>query len=241
MAYKHKNIGGEMKKIRAIAKSKKLLSLAVLTVALMVFTVKSGAATLIDTGVIPCDGSTCSGATLSSVVNPSDKWAARFTLGANTAITDIHTWAGTFFTLNTTFTMVLYGDAHTIPDVSHELFLQKVLVVDTGIQDKFNNQWEGLTGLNVPLNAGSYWLSLELRHGDNYDGNFPTDTFGALNPIDSYAFFNPRNGVWLNSPSSDFAFRIGGDVAPVPVPGALYLLLSGLSLFVLRIKSRKKN
>jgi hypothetical protein len=232
-----------MKKKLATANSRKSLGQILLAAALIVLTAKSGAATIVDTGVITCDESSCSGRTFSSVVNPTEQYAARFVLDSYTTITDIHVWvaSNSSNTLNRTFTMSLYGDALTIPDVSNELFSQSVLVINTGIGDNFDNQWQGLTGLNVSLSAGNYWLGLSLRNGDLYDGYIPADTFGALNPVDTYAFYNDFNGMWLEDPTSDFAFRINGDVAAVPVPAALYLFLSGLSLFILRLKPGRKS
>jgi hypothetical protein len=173
--------------------------------------------------------------------NPDSEYAGRFTLGAQTTITDMHVWMSTFFTLNTTFTMVLYGDALTVPDASNELFSQSVSVIDTGIEDNFNNQWQGLTGLNISLGAGSYWFGVKLSPGDDYAGSLPTGAFGALNPVDTYAFYSELNGRWIEDPTGDFAFRINGEVAAVPVPAALYLFLSGLSLFAVRLKPGKKN
>lgn len=227
-----------MKQKLATANSRKSAVQILLAAALIVLTAKSGAATIVDTGVIPCDESSCSGRTFSSVVYPTSQYAGRFTLGSYTTITDMHVWLNTFFTLNTTFTMAIYGDNITVPDVTNELFSQSVLVVDTGLEDNFNNQWQGLTGLSLGLNAGNYWLGLRLDAGDDYDGSLPTGEFGALNPVDTYAFYFELNNGWLEDSTSDFAFRINGDVTPVPLPATLYLFLSGLFLFILRIKGK---
>jgi len=197
-------------------------------VTFFLLSISVNAATVVDTGAIPCDNNYCSGATFSSVLNPDDKWTARFSLDSDTNITDINVWVSTFFTLDTTFTMALYGDNITAPDISNELFSQDVFVTDTGFEDNFNNQWQGLSNLDLALSTGSYWLSLELRDGNNYDGYIPTGEFGALNSVDTYAFFNPSNGMWIEDPTSDFAFQIMGDVSPVPVPAAAWLFGSAL-------------
>jgi len=186
------------------------------------------AATIIDTGLISCDDNRCGGATLSSVLNPEDKWSARFSLNSNTTITDMNVWIGAFWNLNKTFTMALYGDNITSPDVTNEIFSQDVSVTDKVFEDSMNNQWQGLSNINLNLSAGNYWLSLELRDGNDYDGYIPTGEFGALNAVGAYAFYNPSNGVWVEDPTSDFAFQIAGNVSAVPVPAAVWLFGSGL-------------
>lgn len=213
----------------------------VLSVLTFIFLSSSAnAISIVDTGVNPCNDNYCGGATLSSVVNPDDMWAARFNLGTDAVITDINVWVGTFFNIDTSFTMALYGDNLTIPDTSNELFSQDVFITDTGVEDNFNNQWQGLSGLDLALSAGSYWLSLELRDGNNYDGYIPTGEFGALNAIDTYAFYNPYNGIWLEDPSSDFAFQIMGEVSTVPVPAAAWLFGSFLIGFFSFTKRKSK-
>jgi len=197
------------------------------------------AASIVDTGIIACDDNRCSGATFSSVLNPDDKWSARFSLNSNTTITDMNVWINAFWNINTTFTMALYADNITSPDITNELFSQDVLVTDKAFEDSMNSQWQGLTDINLNLDAGNYWLSLELRDGNDYDGYIPTGEFGALNAVDIYAFYNPSNGVWAEDPTSDFAFQIAGDVSAVPVPAALWLFGSGL-IGLVGLARRKK-
>jgi len=194
----------------------------------LVLSTTANAATIVDTGVIACDDNRCGGSTLSSVLNPDDKWSARFSLNTNTTITDMNAWVNAFWNIDTTFTMALYGDNFTSPDITNEIFSQDVLVTDKVFEDSMNSQWQGLSNLNLNLDAGSYWLSLELRDGNDYDGYIPTGEFGALNAVDTYAFFNPSNGSWVEDSTSDFAFQIAGNISTVPVPAAVWLFGSGL-------------
>lgn len=202
----------------------------------LVFSVGTNAATIVDTGVISCDASQCGGATLSVVTNPDDMWAANFELQSSSVITDMQVWLSTTGLQGTSFTMALYSGSissldpftGTIPDIANEIFSQDVFITDTGATDAFDNQWQGLSGLNLDLGAGSYWLSLELRGANDYDGYIPTGEFGALNPLGTYAFHHPANGGWVEDPSSDFAFQVGGTISAVPVPAAVWLFGSGL-------------
>lgn len=202
----------------------------------LAFSVSTYAATIVDTGSISCDGSQCNGATFSVDTNPGGMLAANFELQSSSVITDLQVWLNTSWSMGTSFTMALYSGSvfpsapfsGMTPDISNEVFSQDVFITDTGTTDAFDNQWQGLSGLNLDLGAGSYWLSLELRGANDYDGYVPTGEFGALNPVGTYAFLFPDNGSWLEDPSSDFAFQVGGTVSAVPVPAAVWLFGSGL-------------
>ena len=197
------------------------------------------AASIVDTGVITCDNNTCAGSTFSSVINPDDLWAASFTLASSATISDMQVWINAFQPrLNTTFTMALYGDDVTAPDTTNEIFSQSVLITDKGIEDSDGNQWQGLSNLNINLSKGDYWLSLEIRNGNNYDGYIPTGQYGALNTAGAYAFFNPLNGIWIEDPTSDFAFKIDGNISTIPVPAAIWLFSFGL-VSLLGVAKRK--
>ncbi len=210
---------------------------------------KVEAATILDTGVKPCDGSYCSGVPLSATTNPGGKQAARFTLDQNTTLTGFSVWMESYSgSVGKTVTLSLYqgdvshpwsngpysGTDYT-PDATNQIMSQHMTIGHTGETDNFNNRWQTLGGLSFALDAGSYWLGLSLTNGDTYDGGLPTDEFGALNPVGSYAFYNPLNvGLpdsldgWATDHPNGFAFEVMGNVAPVPLPAAVWLFGSAL-------------
>ena len=64
--------------------------------------------------------------------------------------------------VNATYTVALYNNINNRPDTSSEVFAQQSTFGTDG--------WNGLQGLNVALNAGTYWLAFEVRSGDTLQG-----------------------------------------------------------------------
>ncbi len=205
------------------------MKLGVLKIAAMFFAFSGNltAASIVDTGLIACNSTSCQGGSLSPS-NPENMWAASFTLAANTTITDMQVWIDTSRSLNTSFSLSLFADNITVPDITNEIFSQDVVVTDNLFEDNFNNQWQGLSNLDISLNSGTYWLAIGLPNGSNYDGYIPMGQYGALNPVGDYAFFYEPNGEWLPDSGSDFAFKIDGNISAVPVPAAVWLFSAGL-------------
>ncbi len=194
----------------------------------LAFTGNTYAASIVDTGLIGCNNTACQGASLNNSFNAEGMWAASFTLTSNTTITDMQVWLNNSRNTNTSFTMSIYADNFSLPDSTNEIFTQNTTVINKAFEDNFNNQWQGLSNLDINLTSGTYWLSIGLPVGSLYDGYLPTGEYGALNAVGDYAFFNLSNGEWLSDPGSDFAFKIDGTVSAVPLPAAVWLFGFGL-------------
>jgi hypothetical protein len=91
--------------------------------------------------------------------------------------------------------------------------------------------WFGRTDLNVDLNPGTYWFGLMNAGGDG----------GVLYPapqsfVGEASYYS---GGWTAG-EPDFGYRITGTGTPVPIPGAAWLLGSGL-LGLLGYRRMKKG
>ena len=88
--------------------------------------------------------------------------------------------------------------------------------------------WYGVGGLDWDLDAGTYWVAFEARAGQDFDGSMPTT---VSNPMDRYAYYSSSNPAYYQEWSGNtWGFRIDGSLTPstVPIPGAVWLLGSGL-------------
>ncbi len=116
-----------------------------------------------------------------------------------------------------TYTVALYDNAgNNRPDTSSELFAQQATFGTDG--------WNGLQGLNVALNAGTYWLAFEVRSGDTLQGLMPVF---APNPVQTAYQDTTANFGYIPITGSS-AYNFGVQISAVPVPPSLLLFASGL-------------
>jgi hypothetical protein len=176
----------------------------------------AAAAAIIDTGVIPCSGSTCGDLDLSY----TGSIAGRFGVSAPTPITSLEAWISLGLPPSFSLTMVIYGNGTDgLPGIL-PYFSSPVSIFDHpgAAQGSFGDQWQGLSGLNLVLQPGTYWLALEVHPGDHYNGYAPSSElgFGPIVPADAYARLTPVSaggtGLW-HATSNGFAFRV---LAPEP-------------------------
>ena len=127
--------------------------------------------------------------------------------------------------------LVLYGDNGNLPDPSNEILRQSFNVAYSAsgpITD-----WQGLTGLNLALSSGSYWISFEKSSPVNgFSVNLPS---GAPNPLQRYAYFDEDTGGEWVSYIGGQGFRVGVSNV-IPEPATISLLGLGLLGFVFKRK-----
>ena len=162
--------------------------------------------------------------------------ASRFTLNQTTDITSLEAWIGS--TLGSppvvTLTYAIYGNGLAsygdsqgnlvtadVPDPALEYFAAQAVISDQPGETN-GDQWQGLHDLDLLLPPGTYWLSLEVRPGDLFNG-YAGGAYGVVNPGDAYAFNTSGNGTWLPG-SGPWPYRILG----VPEPNGV--LLTSLAL-----------
>ena len=188
-----------------------------LVLALMIVGSAQGASSyVVDTG----PGGTSGGLTLTP-----DQWlAAKITLDQPYTITSVEGW---MVYLSSIFSLpvwtVIYGDAGEVPNTSDVRFQQQFDLLPSG----FAPGWNGVQGLALDLEAGTYWVAFEVRdQGALGSGAMPPTALQALN---DYAFWTSAGG-WAGDDSANLGIRIGA----IPEPGTASLLTLGLALLVLQ-------
>jgi hypothetical protein len=159
------------------------------------------------------------GSGLPLTLDGNDYSAAEFVLGSAQTITSIQAYVTAGIDQpGDTFTVALYSASDFGGRSSSPVFSGQATYEQDG--------WTGLTGLDITgLAAGDYWAAVEVGSSDSAIGlALPSPGAGGTVPALAYAF-NSGSGY-----STDGAVPIGMqvEVAPVPLPGALLLLGSGL-------------
>lgn len=149
--------------------------------------------------------------------------ANNFTLNQAYFLTD----AQSFLMSNgRSLTLSIYDDGGDVPDISDEIY-SGIINTQEGSQD----DWYGVSNMNLYLDPGTYWIALEVRleNGDDYDGFFKTN---PPYPLESSATsFVVGYGLYNYSPDGiKLGFRIQGN--PVPIPSAFWLLSSGFACLI---------
>lgn len=84
------------------------------------------------------------------------------------------------------------------------------------------NTWQGPSGLNWAVTAGTYWLAFEP---DSLSQVFVGISQNPPNPLSNYAYAS--SGIYYNS-SLHAGMRVYGTQSPVPLPPSVWLFGSGL-------------
>jgi hypothetical protein len=147
----------------------------------------------------------------------SGNWmAAEFTTTQSWQLSSIESYI-TGASAGMTFHVSIYDNntVKNLPDFASQLFTQQTAFISDG--------WNGLTGLNNSLGAGTYWVAFEVVNSDSLDGLLPVTVANPLAHLASY------DGQSINySPVSGSAYNFGLQISAVPVPSALWLFASGL-------------
>jgi len=146
--------------------------------------------------------------------------AAQFTLLQGEAVVDIEGWLGYLSFLGSLPVRVsVYGDAGDVPDSTVVYWAQDFSVPSAGVYP-YPADWDGIYGITLDLDPGTYWVAFGL----------PTDSFGSggmpptpFQEFDNYALGNPTGG-WTGNDT----LNIGVRIAVLPEPGMSTLLGAGV-------------
>lgn len=126
-------------------------------------------------------------------------------------------------------TMAIYGDSNNLPDASEELFAGTFLSTISA-----EPEWLGLSGLNVALQPGKYWLGFEPRSED-FIGFYAVMPDNAPQPLSGTAIYDSLWGSYTYSTvNHTVGVRINATL--VPLPATIYLFGAGLLALLLNIR-----
>jgi hypothetical protein len=176
---------------------------------------------LVDTG----PGANTGGRSLSA----TQFLAAQFTIDAGSTIESLEGWM-IYPTLigELPVQVVLYADDGGLPDPTQELHRQLFTVPASGVP--FASGWHGVGGLELELDAGTYWLAFEVPTADFGSGAMPPTPVPAL---DGYAIDGGAGYVEAGTSLADW---IG--IRILPEPGVATALAIGASLMAASARSR---
>lgn len=216
----------------------KILAATAAAMALMLSASGAGAATLYDSGTP--DGGGRYG------IGSGQFMAGHFVLGSAGTITGIEAFLGTHALTQpgSILTVAIRGEAQKPAGFElpgEEIYSHVIVAGDPG-----STEWRGALDLDWQLVAGSYWVTFELRSGQDFSGYMLA---GANNPLALYAFSNPigewtQQGFDADSAPGIRLHGVGGDfslgnpsAAPEPTTWAMMIVGFGVVGGAIRRKS----
>lgn len=167
--------------------------------------------------------------------------AAEFTLDTQYVVTDVLGWMGRDSRPDyNLFNLKIYGDGGDIPNATE--YLSGDFTVGYGAL-----AWNGLTGLDLTLDAGTYWVAFEVPDQIVLNGVSTANLSHAVmpgnapDPLGNEAW--SYRGAWLgdNGDDLDFGVRILAETPSTPVPEPATMMLLGAGFMGLVGFTRRKR
>jgi hypothetical protein len=186
---------------------------ATLTTFLLIVSAQSHASLIVNTGP-GVEGSGVGGLALTS----TNSLAGQFTIDQDWKINSVEGWINAFQNSPTTATVGIYSDGGDVP--GSELYSAAFESIPGNY-----TYWQGATGLDWLIGAGTYWITFEVLAGQTMSGAV---VGGAPSPLDETAYYSASNGAWVNYPST-MGMRIDATSVPgIPLPATIALVGLGL-------------
>jgi len=171
--------------------------------------------------------------------------AAEFTLDSQYVITDVLGWmAQDRRPEYNLFRIKIYGDGGDIPNASE--YLSRDFAISTAYRTE---GWNGLRGLNLTLDAGTYWVAFEVPDVIDMNGtsvrnlsHAAMSNIGVPNPLGNEAWLYQGNWLGDDGDNLNFGVQILGNIQTIdPAPEPATIMLLGIGLLGIAGVSRRKN
>lgn len=178
--------------------------------AALLFGAQAQAATIVDTGTPPA------GDAFALALDSTSWLAGQINIIAATNIHSIQAYVNDLGT-GGGFTIALYGDsASHLPGSLLGSWAATFAAAPGG------DGWNGVSGLNVAVAAGKYWVALEVQGADSFSGVAPVS---PPSPLAKYTFNDGGIGGYQAMTQT-----FGVQVTAVPEPESFAMLLAGLAV-----------
>lgn len=170
------------------------------------------------------------GLVMSNTVDSGNWMAEKFSVSASTQIDSVMAYllsADTAGDAGKTFTIALYANSGNLPSLDFSAANQGQLFQATASYNA--NGWNGVSGLNWTVAAGSYWIALEGGADTNSAAYLQAPT-GALPVAEAVAYYAGGQHYAATGLSDSFGLHVTAVTPAVPEPSSLALLLASLGV-----------
>ncbi len=178
------------------------------------------------------------GLLMSNTVDSGNWMAEKFSVSTSTQIDSVMAYllsADAAGDAGKTFTIALYADSGNLPSLDFSAANQGQLFQATASYNA--DGWNGVSGLDWTVTAGSYWIALE-GGADTNSASYLQAPTGALPVAEAVTYYAGGQHYNATGLSDSFGLQVTAVTPAVPEPGSLALMLTSLGVLALAARRR---